>query len=320
MAKVTKKPTTTQTTKKVLTQKPLPTAKSKAKPTRVVAEPLDETRSLAASDPINLYLSEIKKYPLLAKEEELELTKKYFESKDPLAAEKLIKSNLRFVVKVAADYSKYGAKLIDLIQEGNIGLMHAVKEFNPYKGVRLITYAVWWIRGHIQEYLMKQFSMVKIGTTHNQKKLFYNLQKEQQALNSIGQATDFAALSEKFGIPEDEIREMSKRLSGRDVSLNQPMDGDSSSTLIDVQASRMQDMDEMISHQEELDILKDKIAEIRTQLNERELFILENRLLSEEPMTLQEIGTKYGTTREAVRQMEERVMRKLRDLVKPSIE
>ena len=126
-------------------------------------------------DPLTLYLNEIRKYPLLTKEQESELAKKYYETKDPKLAQTLVKSNLRFVVKVAAEYAKFSSKLIDVIQEGNVGLMHAVKEFNPYKGNRLITYAVWWIRGYIQEYLMRQFSMVRIGTTANQRKLFYQL-------------------------------------------------------------------------------------------------------------------------------------------------
>ena len=129
------------------------------------------------TDPLTLYLSEVRKYPVLTREQELELAKKYYDTKDPVLAQTLVKSNLRFVVKIAAEYAKFSSKLIDVIQEGNVGLMHAVKEFNPYKGNRLITYAVWWIRGYIQEYLMRQFSMVRIGTTANQRKLFYQLQR-----------------------------------------------------------------------------------------------------------------------------------------------
>ena len=141
-----------------------------------------DPRAIKSSDPLVMYLNEIRKYPLLTREQEADYAKKYFETKDPEIAQRLVKHNLRFVVKVAAEYSKFGAKMIDLIQEGNIGLMHAVREFNPYKGVRLITYAVWWIRGYIQEYMMKQYSLVRIGTTQNQKKLFYNLQKEKEKL------------------------------------------------------------------------------------------------------------------------------------------
>ena len=143
----------------------------------------------ALSDGLTAYLAAINKYPLLTKEQEAEIARRYKEEGDPKDAEILVTSNLRFVVKVAAEYSQFGAKLIDLIQEGNVGLMHAVREFNPYKGVRLITYAVWWIRGYIQEYMMRQYSMVRIGTTHNQRKLFYKLEKEKARLDQMGLET-----------------------------------------------------------------------------------------------------------------------------------
>ncbi len=149
------------------------------------------------TDPLVLYLNEIRKYPLLTREKEKEISEKYFETKDPEAAQLLVRSNLRFVVKIAAEYSKFGAKLIDLIQEGNVGLMHAVREFNPYKGARLITYAVWWIRGYIQEYLMRQYSMVRIGTTQNQRKLFYQLQKEKNNLEALSNEQNLHELSER---------------------------------------------------------------------------------------------------------------------------
>ena len=144
-----------------------------------------EEKGLATTDPLSMYLNEIRKYPLLTREQEVEIAKKYYETKDPALAQTLVKSNLRFVVKVAAEYAKFSSKLIDVIQEGNVGLMHAVKEFNPYKGNRLITYAVWWIRGYIQEYLMRQFSMVRIGTTANQRKLFYQLQRQKKELEKM---------------------------------------------------------------------------------------------------------------------------------------
>ncbi|MEK6628837.1 MAG: sigma-70 family RNA polymerase sigma factor, partial [Bdellovibrionota bacterium] len=146
-------------------------------------------------DPLTLYLTEIRKYPLLSREQESEIAKKYFETKDPNLAQTLVKSNLRFVVKIAAEYAKFSSKLIDVIQEGNVGLMHAVKEFNPYKGNRLITYAVWWIRGYIQEYLMRQFSMVRIGTTANQRKLFYQLQRQKLELEKMSSPENVTLLS-----------------------------------------------------------------------------------------------------------------------------
>lgn len=276
---------------------------------------IEKSSGLTTTDPVALYLREIRKYPLLTREQEQELAKKYFETKDPAAAQALITSNLRFVVKVAAEYSKFGARLIDLVQEGNMGLMHAVREFNPYRGVRLITYAVWWIRGYIQEYMMKQYSLVKIGTTQNQKRLFYRLQKEKEALDALGETPDMSIIGEKLGIPKEEVEEMNQRIRGRDISLSQPLDGDSGSSLLDFQKTGEATPDELIGAYEELQLLKEKIEELRPQLNEREIILLEERLLSDEPLTLQDIGEKYGITREAVRQTEARLLKKIKDLL-----
>ncbi|PWU14605.1 MAG: RNA polymerase subunit sigma [Bdellovibrio sp.] len=276
---------------------------------------LNSSKALSPSDPVMLYMQEIRQYPLLSREQEFSLAKRYFETKDPAAAQALVTSNLRFVVKVAAEYAKFGARMIDLIQEGNMGLMHAVREFNPYKGVRLITYAVWWIRGYIQEYMLKQYSMVKIATTTNQKRLFYRLQKEKQALDAMGEEPTPALISQRMGIPEDEVKLMEQRLSSRDVSLDQPLDPDSPARLSDLHRAEEVSLDERLAHNEEIAILKEKIEELRPELSSREKIILEERLLSDEPLTLQEIGDKYGITREAVRQMETRVMRKLKEKV-----
>ncbi|MFM6927727.1 MAG: RNA polymerase sigma factor RpoD/SigA [Bdellovibrio sp.] len=275
---------------------------------------VEPSKALTSSDPLVTYLNEIRRYRVLSKEEETALAKKYFETKDPEAAQDLVKANLRFVVKVAAEYSKFGAKMIDLIQEGNVGLMHAVREFNPYKGARLITYAVWWIRGYIQEYLMRQYSMVRIGTTQNQRKLFYQLQKEKEALDAMGVHPTTALISSRLGIPEDEVRDMAMRMSGRDVSLDRPVDDDSGTSLGDLQKSHTSDesLDDTLAHQEQLEILKKKIEEIRPELSEREKIILDERILNDDPLTLQEIGEKHGITREAVRQMEARLLKKIK--------
>lgn len=270
-----------------------------------------------SADPLTMYLNEIRKYPLLTKEQEAELAKKYYETKDPQLAQTLVKSNLRFVVKIAAEYAKFSSKLIDVIQEGNVGLMHAVKEFNPYKGNRLITYAVWWIRGYIQEYLMRQFSMVRIGTTANQRKLFYQLQRQKQELEKMSSPENIAQLSHKLGIPEDEITEMAKRLSSRDVSLDKPAgsDDDSStplSTLLKKEDGSLP-LDEQMALDEQLSLLMNAVNDLRASLNEKEKILLEERVLSDEPLTLQEIGDKYGITREAVRQTEARLMKKIKE-------
>lgn len=273
----------------------------------------DSSKALTSTDPLVMYLNEIRRYQVLTREEEMALAKKYFESKDPEAAQALVKANLRFVVKVAAEYSKFGSKMIDLIQEGNVGLMHAVREFNPYKGARLITYAVWWIRGYIQEFLMRQYSMVRIGTTQNQRKLFYQLQKEKEALDAMGIEPNAALISSRLGIPEDEVRDMTMRMSGRDVSLDRPVDDDSGTTLGDLQRGPSeQPLDEALAHNEQLEILKQKIEEIRPELSEREKIILDERILNDDPLTLQEIGEKHGITREAVRQMEARLLKKIK--------
>lgn len=268
-------------------------------------------------DPLALYLTEIRKYPLLTREQEAELAKRYHDTKDPQLAQTLVKSNLRFVVKIAAEYAKFSSKLIDVIQEGNVGLMHAVKEFNPYKGNRLITYAVWWIRGYIQEYLMRQFSMVRIGTTANQRKLFYQLQRQKQELEKMSSPENVALLSHKLGIPEDEITEMAKRLSSRDVSLDKPSSSDDDSatplsTLLKKEDGSLP-LDEQMALDEQLSILMEAVESLKKSLSEKERILLEERVLSDEPLTLQEIGDKYGITREAVRQTEARLMKKIKD-------
>lgn len=276
-------------------------------------EPTESEKSIASADPITRYLAEIGRYPLLTREKEQELAIRYRETGDPKAAEALVTSNLRFVVKIAAEYTRFGARLIDLVQEGNVGLMHAVKEFNPYKDVRLITYAVWWIRGYIQEYLMRQYSMVRIGTTATQRKLFYQLQKERERLEREGLEHGLAQISGRLGIPEEEVQEMHARLSGRDVSLDAPVNEDGSTRLIDLQSEADPSrLDDNLGSREEIQKLVSTIEELRPTLNEREQFLLDERLLADEPMTLQEIGDKYGTTREAVRQMEARLLQKIK--------
>ncbi len=275
---------------------------------------LKESTALTTTDPLLLYLNEIRRYPLLTKEQEIEIAKKYFETKDPEAAQQLVRSNLRFVVKVAAEYSKFGAKLIDLIQEGNVGLMHAVREYNPYKGARLITYAVWWIRGYIQEYLMRQYSMVRIGTTQNQRKLFYQLQKEKAALDTLGKEQSLADIAKKLDIPEEEVKVMAQRLSGRDISLDKPLDDDTPASLNDFQKATTEfSTEDLLANEELIAILQEKVAELEPGLSDREKIILKERLLNDEPLTLQEIGEKYGITREAVRQMEVRLLKKIKD-------
>ena len=280
----------------------------------VVDEPTSKgpTKLPALTDGLTHYLEAIQKYPLLSREEELKIAKRYHENKDPQDAEILVTSNLRFVVKVAAEYSQFGSKLIDLIQEGNVGLMHAVKEFNPYKGARLITYAVWWIKGYIQDYLMKQHSMVKIGTTHNQRKLFYNLEKEKAKLDQMGMEPSVKLLSDRLGVPEKDVRLMETRMSGKDVSLDQPVGDSDKGTLMDFESGDDVDIADQLIEHESIAQLNQALSNLKDKFSEKEMYILENRLLNDEPKTLQEIGTEWNVTREAVRQMEARLLKKIK--------
>jgi len=273
---------------------------------------------LKKNDPLQSYLDEIRKYPLLSREEEFELAEHYYNTKDQKAAQKLVTSNLRFVVKIAAEYSKFGSKLIDLIQEGNVGLMHAVREFNPHKDVKLITYAVWWIRGHIQEYLMKQHSLVKIGTTNNQKKLYYKLNKEKQKLIREGLEPSVKLLSSRLGVEEKDVTLMETRLGAKDISLDHPLgQNEGGNSLMNLQkGSDHREIEDNINLKENLELLEAALNKIKDGLTEREKILLKERLLTDNPKTLNELGEEVGVTREAIRQSEERLMKKIKSAFK----
>ena len=264
------------------------------------------------SDPMQLYLKEIGQFPVLSKEEEEKLSKQFYETKDPRIAQALAQANLRFVVKIAAEYTRFGSRLIDLVQEGNVGLLHAIKEFNPYKGVRLITYAVWWIRGYIQEYLMRQYSLVRIGTNTKQKKLFYLLRKQQEQLAQLPYHESRKLLTHS-GFKEKEIQAMQQRLKSRDLSLDQPISENNSSNILDTQSHTEElSLEENLNFLQEKTLLKKSIKQLRPNLKAKELFILEKRLLSDTPLTLQEIGKEFSVTREAIRQVENRLIKKIK--------
>ncbi len=266
-----------------------------------------------ADDLLQLYLNEISKFPVLSKEEEENLSRRFYEKKDPRLAKALAEANLRFVVKIAAEYTRFGARLIDLIQEGNMGLIHAIKEFNPYKGVRLITYAVWWIRGYIQEYLLRQYSLVRIGTSAKQKKLFYFLKKQQEYLSALPY-TEAKTLPAYSGFKEKDMRAMRDRVTARDLSLDQPVSKNSNITLLDTQIQEEESsIEEKLSALQEEKQLKKAVEKLKPGLNAKELFLLDQRLLSENPLTLREIGEKFSITREAVRQVENRLIKKIKD-------
>jgi RNA polymerase sigma-32 factor len=276
---------------------------------------------------LSSYLIEINRFPLLKMDEEQLLAIRYRETGDIEAAHQLVISNLRFVVKIAQEYRSYGMRMSDLIQEGNVGLMTAVKKFDPSKGYRLISYAVWWIRAMIQNFILKSWSLVKIGTTQAQRKLFYKLGQTKRALAKFFDETDASpesvsrsisqSISKVLKVREEDVVEMDQRMSGRDASLDQPafatVSGGEGPSHLDLLASASE------GNQEALLIRAEKNATVGSQvrsaltgLNEKERFIVEKRLMTDEPLTLQEIGDRYHISRERARQLEERAKKKLR--------
>ena len=269
-------------------------------------------KALVPFDPLQRYLTEIRRYPLLTREEEHRLAVEYKEFGNIEAAYKLVTSNLRLVVMIAREYQRALRNLLDLIQEGNIGLMEAVKNFDPYRGVRFPSYAVWWIRAYIIRYIMNDWRMVKIGTTQAQRKLFFNLQKEKERLEAEGIAPGPKLLAQRLNVKEDEVIEMEQRLSHRDLSTDVPMGEDEEGTLLNFLPDEKETPEERVAEAEYRQALSEKMEQFADTLKDKELIIFRERLLSEEPLTLREIGERYGISRERVRQIEERVKRKLK--------
>lgn len=265
-------------------------------------------------DPLLLYISETRKYPILTPEEEKRLTIAYYETKDEEAARRIITGNLRLVVKIAFEYRKAYKNVLDLVQEGNIGLLMALKKFDPYRGVRFISYAAWWIRAYILRYILNNWRMVRIGTTQTQRKLFFNLQKEKERLEKMGIKPDASALAKLLKVEEKDIVEMDRRLSATDMSLDTRVKKDSGKAITKLETIKDSSIaaDELIALAEFNNKLHDKLHEFGKELEGKEKFIFENRLLSHKPLTLQEIGDRYGITRERVRQIEVRLLKKLK--------
>ena len=267
---------------------------------------------------LNNYIRFISRFPLLTREEEYKLAVEYYEKKNPKAAEKLVQSNLRFVIKVVGEYGKFSSKIMDLIQEGNLGLIKAVKEFNPYKGVRLITYAVWWIKGYIQEYLIRQHSIVRIGTNKKEKMLYYLLQKEKDALDQLTHTKLLPEISRYTKTPLKELETMKQRVFHKDISLNQPIKAGSPVSLMDFQEDTTQNQfEEKLSDARQATLLRKSLKKIEHELTKKEKEILNRRLLKETPDTLQKIADTFQVTREAIRQSEERLLEKLRKSLIP---
>ena len=277
--------------------------------------------SLVPYDPLKHYLMEIKRYPLLSREEEQRLATRYKEKGDMEAAYRLITSNLRLVVKIALSFQRHWMRnLMDLIQEGNIGLMQAVKKFDPYRGYKLSYYASFWIKAYIIKFIMDNWKLVKIGTTQAQRKLFFNLRKEKERLISMGFEPRPKLLAERLDVKESEVIEMDQRLGSWEVSLDAPVKEDSDSDHQSFIPSDEIGADEQLADYERKELLKTKLASFRTTLLEKERFIFDQRLMAEDPMTLQEIGDLYGISRERVRQIQVRITKKIKTYLQEEIE
>ncbi len=270
--------------------------------------------SVATPDPLlSAYLKEVQKYPLLTREEERKLALDFYQTKSREALHKLVTSNLRFVVKIAYEYIHYRIKLLDLIQEGNMGLVKAVQEFDPYKDVRLTTYAVWWIRSYIQEAILKNYSLVKMGTTQAQKRLFYRLRQEQRKLEQAGlNPENVKLLASRLDVKEKEVQEMNQRLSQGDLSLNAPLKTDEKKEHLQNITDPSLPPDEVLGDAEQKELFKKILGQFANTLEGREKVIFQDRLVSETPLTLQEIGDKYSVTKERARQIEEQIKEKLK--------
>jgi RNA polymerase sigma-32 factor len=269
-------------------------------------------------DSLTLYLSEIKRFPLLSADEEQSLAYRFRDEGDLQAAHTLITSNLRFVVKVAGEYRSYGMKMLDLIQEGNIGLMMAVRKFDPTKGVRLISYAVWWIRAYIQNHIISAWSLLKIGTTQAQRKLFFKLNQAKQAIISMTGEGDLHAAAISLDVKDSEAQEMEQRLRG-ELSLDVAMLEGEGGTFLESLPDLRQNQEELLADRQETAILEQGVACALENLNEKERFVIERRVASENPLTLQEIADHFSLSRERVRQIEDGALKKMKRLLTPLV-
>ena len=264
------------------------------------------------TDGLKIYLSQIEHYPVLSRKDETELALRYRDENDAKAGQILITSNLRFVIKVAFGYRNYGVRLMDLIQEGNIGLMKAVERYDPDKGYRLISYAIWWIRAYIQNYIIRSWSLVKIGTTQAQRKLFYRISDLPEGLDADDRQENVAKLALKINVSENEVTDMAGRLKSHDLSLDDLIGDRSRDSFADTLKDNAPDQEEILSKLEELEDLKEWADQALESLKPREKYIVEKRILSEERVTLRELGKHFGITRERARQIERSALEKLK--------
>jgi RNA polymerase sigma-32 factor len=281
---------------------------------RASSRPQTAIETVGAQDPLAIYMREVQRHPLLTREEEHQLATLYAETGDVNAAKKLVTSNLRLVVKIAYEYKRAHKNMMDLVQEGNIGLMQAVKRYDPNRGVKLSSYSAWWIRAYMLRFILNNWRLVKLGTTQAQRKLFFNLNKERARLAAMGIEPTHEEIAKRLDVDKREVREMDLRLSGSDASLDVPV-GDADGK----QMSRLELLpfagegpDSLAERSELIDMLRDHLETFRTTLKGKELIIFEKRMISDEPLTLQELGDEFGVSRERVRQVEARVSDRLR--------
>jgi len=271
----------------------------------------EKSGAVEVFDPLKRYLLEVRRFPLLTREEERALAQKWMEGKDRSAALRLVVSNLRLVVKIAFEYQRAYSNLLDLIQEGNLGLMQAVKKFDPYREVKLSSYASWWIRAYILKFLIDNWSLVKIGTTQAQRKLFFRLKKEKGRLEAMGFDPGPKLLAGALNVTKEEVTEMDQRLEGGDLSLNAPLEEDGHQTYMDILPAG-DTLEETVADAQFNELLAKRIEEFTHGLKLKEAFLLKNRLMADEPMTLQGVGDQLKISRERARQIEKRVADKLR--------
>ncbi|HEX9830218.1 MAG TPA: RNA polymerase factor sigma-32 [Thermodesulfobacteriota bacterium] len=275
-------------------------------------------RELAILDLQNIFLREIEAYPLLSREEEHELAIRYHEDGDFESAKRLVVSNLRFVVKIASEYISYGFPLLDLIQEGALGLMQAVKKFNPYRGYRLISYAVWWIRAKIHNFIMKSWSIVKIGTTQAQRKLFQKLSRAKKQLNIMdAELTDgsLKKVADLFGVKEQDVLSMEMRVASRDFSLDNVSTDDETITYLDSVSDDRANQEELVESMQVAELTQEGLQTGLEKLSPRERYVIERRYLSSPPMKLRELGNEMEISKERARQIEVQALKKLRSVI-----
>jgi RNA polymerase sigma-32 factor len=284
------------------------------------AEPAAEEQGsggqLVPVDPLSRYLAELRRFSILSREQESEVAKRYYKFHNPEDAYKLVTANLRLVVKIANEFARASRNLLDLIQEGNVGLMEAVKNFDPYRGIRFPSYAVWWVRAYIYRYLINNWRLVKIGTTQAQRKLFFNLRKESERLEAEGFTPQPKLLAQRMGVKETEVREMQERMAQSEISLDAPVGPEDDTRLVDAIPDSEWDPAETTSRAEWRNFAHEQIEQFAATLKDKELEIFRERLLAEDPPTLQEVGTRFGISRERVRQIESRLKRRLKDFLK----